>query len=189
MWDEQAQQIRQISRTELQDVQRVPVNDYIVQQYRQQDETQEAEQQAGQAAEDIRTATEAGIPPQEAERIVMPEAEQAVSDETAEPASETAGEPEQSPAPEVEQPGGIDGTQDAGAEPEPIAEQYTNEDRIVLADGRRGVVVAREADGYIVELDGGTFEKVPYNRVAGRGGELEAASVPVPPGRQPRRQR
>lgn len=181
VWDEQAQQIRQISRTELQDVQRVPVNDYIVQQYRQQDETQEAEQQAGQAAEDIRTATEAGIPPQEAERIVMPEAEQAVSDETAELASETAGEPEQSPAPEVEQPGGIDGTQDAGAEPEPIAEQYTNEDRIVLADGRRGVVVAREVDGYIVELDGGTFEKVPYNRVAGRGGELEAASVPVAP--------
>ena len=32
-----------------------------------------------------------------------------------------------------------------------------------------------------MELDGGTFEKVPYNRVAGRGGELEAASVPVAP--------
>ena len=41
--------------------------------------------------------------------------------------------------------------------------------------------MGRETGGYIVELDGGTFEKVPYNRVTGRAGEQEAAPVPVVP--------
>lgn len=189
VWDEGAQQPRQISRAEIQEVQRIPINEFVADQYRQEDEAQEAERQAGQAAEDIRTATEAGIPPQEAGRIVMPEAEQPVPGETAEPASEITGEPEPLPIPEAEQPGVLDRKQDAGTElgpvplqdVEPEAQQYTNEDGIVLADGRRGIVVAREADGYIVEMDGGTFEKVPYNGVAGRIGEQEAAPVPVAP--------
>ena len=78
----------QISRTELDEVFRVPVGEFVAEQYRQQNEAQEAELRAEQAQEDVQTGIEAGITPEDAARIVAPEAE---------PAAVTSPGPEEAP--------------------------------------------------------------------------------------------
>lgn len=175
----------QISRTELDEVFRVPVGEFVAEQYRQQNEAQEAELRAEQAQEDVQTGIEAGITPEDAARIVAPEAE---------PAAVTSPEPEEAPGSGLEgSPAGkaaipVQGAaevipeaeaaqvsvpsevSEAPAAPEQSAgarDQYSNEDAVTLMDGRQGVIVGHETGGYVVELTDGTFEKVPYNGIAG----------------------